>query len=100
MAEETSLVQCLDDFVKGTALEDYKCNGCGKAGGVTKSTRVQQLARYAVIKLTRTDIAGKIETQLPVPTGVLDLAPWFVSSDTDKGRRYEVTGVIEHFGKS
>ena len=92
------LMQCLEAFTKGTILKDYKCDGCGKSGGVTKATRIKQAAQYAVIKLTRTDSQGKRNTQVTFPTSELDLAPLFVRSDVDEGFRYEIIGVTHHSG--
>lgn len=103
-AKATTLSQCLDAFVKGEVMEDYKCENCEKAGGVTRSSRVQHLAEYAVIKLTRAAVRdglmAKISTSVPIPTSELDLAPWFAYPDTGNGHRYEVFGVVEHIGNS
>lgn len=100
----TSLSQCLDAFVKGEVVEEYKCENCETPGGVTRSSRVQHLAEYVVIKLTRAvergGLKGKISTSVPIPTGELDLTPWFADPDTGNGHRYEVIGVVEHFGNS
>ena len=98
--EEVSLTQCLDDFVKGTAVEDYKCDGCGKLGGVIKSARIKHAAKYLVIKLTRTDNKGKIDTHVPCPTSIMDLGSYFADSDTEDHHRYEVMGVAQHIGRS
>jgi len=96
--EAIPLTHCLEAFTKDIILKDYKCDDCGKSGGVTKATRIKQAAQYAVIKLTRTDSMGKTDTEVTFPTSELDLAPLFARSDANESHCYEIIGVAHHFG--
>ena len=91
-SEEFSITQCLATFLRGTFLKDCRCDGCGKSGHVTKATRIKHTAKYAVIKLTRTDIQGKVQTNVPLPTGEVSLGSYFASPDTESAHQYEVMG--------
>ena len=95
----TSLEGCLDAFAKSTDRAETKCRVCRNLGGITASRRIQRLAKYAVINVARFDTNGKIGTHIPLPTGELDLAPYFASLDNGEDHRYEVIAVAEHRGR-
>ena len=94
-----SLERCLDIFAKSTERKQTKCTACRKVDGITASRRIRQLAKYAVMNIARVDDMGKIRTRIPIPTGKLNLAPWFASLDSGKNYHHEVIAVAEHRGE-
>lgn len=95
--------QTLDDALKRhfapEALDDYKCEGCGKTGGVIRTQLISRCPDYMIIDLKRaTD--HKIKTQITFPLDNLDMTPHFVSSagsDLSKLKKEEYYGYIAPF---
>lgn len=97
-SKATSLIECLEEFFSGQTRPSIKCDGCGERGNVTETIRLQELAPYMVVEITRATMGGKLNTNVPIPMGVVSLEPYLANSSRQDGG-YEVFGVVEHFGR-
>lgn len=75
--------QTLDDALRRhfepEMLDDYKCEGCNRTGGVVRSQLISRCPTYMIIDLKRAT-AHKIKTQITFPLDNLDMTPHFVST--------------------
>lgn len=82
----------MNDYSKEEFLAGYQCEDCKEVNTVSRSTKLETAPEHLVMKLTRTDDKGKIQTPVRLPKTVI--------FGTVTGKvRYQIISFVKHSGK-
>jgi ubiquitin carboxyl-terminal hydrolase 34 len=98
-----TLHECLEKFIQGEVISDYKCDACNKKADVMKRQFISGLPNVLIVHLQRIvfnlDILQneKINSRVEFPHE-LNLAPYMGDQGEQSDAHYKLTGVVVHIG--
>lgn len=92
-----TLEECFSSFEDRNEPSDYKCSVCGKADSTEMATSIVKSHDHLILNIVRVDLIGKNPTTISIPQGPIDLAAWFLGSES-QDTQFEVYGVVRHHG--
>ena len=97
--KDIKLEKLLSDFSKEEKLDKdnlYKCNNCNEESEANKKIEIYHVPKILIIHLKRFNNNKKINTFIDYPLTDLDINKYIKSND--RVSKYDLFGVINHFG--